>query len=420
MSLFIDIHELVTDGSVWLAIIAINMTIIGLTSLAESKSVIGIDYGQYLIKSYKVFFDVKIYHLLVIFALVNIVSLFSMFTTIYVVRVINLVVLMLSLAFAIYYFFAYILIKNPRVKNQIYINELLGIYYDSNDRTNFEADVITEMSNGFRTDKRLSSNLISYFDKYNTESREVFGDIFGPKSVIYERTKSMKKHWLKNYNVDAFNYNSNKGGVHISHEFFQLYRYSDLQDKWLIEILSIFNKEYSADFKESRIDNVIRVLAHVNRFGFSDNLYGYKFLEYLSAYIYDALQVKTSVENKVFIENRKEKEMFLLNELFIYIMTTLDTRSDPIFYNSSLEVCKRLIVDEQFSNYCDRNDKLELIIKTSKIMKGVFIERFISELVCNYMSSNIEDKYDLKKIKLLINVEDENDPIQDIRRELYL
>jgi len=46
MEQFINISELVNDGSVWLAIIAINMTIIGLTSLAESKNIIGIDYDE--------------------------------------------------------------------------------------------------------------------------------------------------------------------------------------------------------------------------------------------------------------------------------------------------------------------------------------------------------------------------------------
>ncbi|MGF1848610.1 hypothetical protein [Vibrio lentus] len=419
MDLFIDTYGLVTDGSVWLAIIAINMTIIGLTSLAESKSVIGIDYGQYLIKSYKIFFDAKIYHLLVIFALINITSLFSMFTTIYFVRVVNLIVLMLSLAFAIYYFFAYILIKNPRVKNQIYMDELLGIYYDSNNRTNFEADIITEMSNGWRTDKRISSNLISYFDKYNTESRVAFGEIFGPKSVIYERNKTMQKYWVKNYNINAFNYNSNKGGVHISHEFFQLYRYSELQEKWLLEILSLFNKEYSANFKESRMDNVIRVLAHVNRFGSCDNLYGYKFLEYLSLYIYDALEVQASPVQKGSIDNRKEKEKFLLNELFIYIMTTLESRGDPLFYKASVEACKCLIIKDKFNKYCNCNDKIELLINTSKRMKGDFLETFISEVVYNYTSSNIEVKYDLNEIKLLINIKEENDSIQDVKRELY-
>ncbi|GAD88686.1 hypothetical protein VHA01S_008_00810 [Vibrio halioticoli NBRC 102217] len=419
MDLFIDIHELVTDGSVWLAIIAINMTIIGLTSLAESKSVIGIDYGQYLIKSYKVFFNVKIYHLLVIFALINIISLFSMFTTNYSVRVINLIILMLSLAFAIYYFFAYILIKNPRVNKQIYMDELLGIYYDSNDKTNFEADIITEMNNGWRTDKRISSNLISYFDKYNAESRAVFGEIFGPKSVVYAQNKTMKKYWLKNYNVNAFNYNSNSGGVHISHEFFQLYRYSELQEKWLLEILSLFNKEYSSTFKESRIDNIIRILAHINRFGRCDNLYGYKFLEYLSAYIYDAMEVQFSVDQKDSIKNRKAKELFLMNELFLYVMNTLETRSDSLFYNASVDLCKLLITDSKFNHYSDSNDKIELIINISRLMKSDCIKNFISEVVYNYTLSNIEFKYDLNEIKSLINIKKKNDSIQAIKQELY-
>ncbi|MFS1438717.1 hypothetical protein [Shewanella sp. 10N.286.48.A6] len=419
MNSFIDIHELVTDGSVWLAIIAINMTIIGLTSLAESKSVIGIDYGQYLIKSYKTFFGVKIYHLLVIFALINIVSLFSMFTTVYSVRVANLVILILSLAFAIYYFFSYVLIKNPRVKKQIYMDELLGIYYDSNDKTNFKADVITGMCNGWRTEKRISSNLISYFDKYNSESRDVFCKIFSPTSVIYSRSNAVKRYWLKNYNLNAFNYKSDSGGVHISHEFFQMYRYSELQEKWLLEVLNLFNKEYSANFKESRVDNIIRVLAHVNRFGRCDNLYGYKFLEYLSIYVCDALEVLVSVDQEDFGKVRREKEAFLLQEFFLYIMNTLETRSDPLFHNVAVEVCKKLIVNSKYNRYFDCNDKINLIINSSKGMKGDFIEGFISEVVYNYISSGVEVKYSLNELKSLISVKDEDDAIQKIKHELY-
>lgn len=41
------------DNSLILAIIAINMTIIGLTSLADAKTVIGVNYGDFLIRKFK-------------------------------------------------------------------------------------------------------------------------------------------------------------------------------------------------------------------------------------------------------------------------------------------------------------------------------------------------------------------------------
>ncbi|WP_165976170.1 hypothetical protein [Bacillus salipaludis] len=45
MKAIIDFNRIINDVSLIMAIIAINMTIIGLTSLAETKKIIGVDYG---------------------------------------------------------------------------------------------------------------------------------------------------------------------------------------------------------------------------------------------------------------------------------------------------------------------------------------------------------------------------------------
>ena len=38
----------------WVALIALNMTLIGLSSLAGKRSVIGVEYGKFLLDRYKV------------------------------------------------------------------------------------------------------------------------------------------------------------------------------------------------------------------------------------------------------------------------------------------------------------------------------------------------------------------------------
>ncbi len=80
------------------------MTVIGLTSLAESKSVIGIEYGKFLIKRYKVFNLIKIYYLLIVFATINIISVLALFfeNNVLITRV--FIILSISLIFGIYYF----------------------------------------------------------------------------------------------------------------------------------------------------------------------------------------------------------------------------------------------------------------------------------------------------------------------------
>ena len=180
---FINLKDTIFDNSLIIAIIAINMTIIGLTSLAETKRIIGVDYGKFLVKKYRIFNKVRIYELLIVFAIVNMTSLFLMFLQYYEFRIINFLLLMVSLIFAIYYFFAYIISENRLVKKQIYEDELLGLYYENDNYHHQEADVLTEMSGGSRTSRKLSTNVIGYFNTYNSESQRAFEEIFG--SLIF-------------------------------------------------------------------------------------------------------------------------------------------------------------------------------------------------------------------------------------------
>lgn len=55
--------SIIFDNGLIISIIAINMTVIGLTSLAEMKNIIGIDYGKFLLRKYKIFGFIRVYHL---------------------------------------------------------------------------------------------------------------------------------------------------------------------------------------------------------------------------------------------------------------------------------------------------------------------------------------------------------------------
>jgi hypothetical protein len=148
------------------------------------------------------------------------------------------------LVFAIYYFFAYIISENRRVKKQIYEDELLGLYYES-DSDSFkhqEADVLTKMSSGSRTSKKLSSNIISYFDTYNSDSQHAFSEVFGKDSIIYDYSKKTRKKIKKKYGTSPYIYRKHANGIYdISYEYFQLFRSSEQQFKWTLEILRIFD-----------------------------------------------------------------------------------------------------------------------------------------------------------------------------------
>ncbi|MFA1642604.1 hypothetical protein AB5N96_07045 [Chryseomicrobium imtechense] len=123
-----DLGRLATDANILFAIIAINMTVIGLTSLAESKNIIGVDYGKFLLRKYKIGGYIRIYYLLILFAVINLSSIFMVIVDDQGLRIIHFFVLMTSLVFAIYYFFSFIIVENRAVKRQIIMQEILGHY----------------------------------------------------------------------------------------------------------------------------------------------------------------------------------------------------------------------------------------------------------------------------------------------------
>jgi len=108
-----------------------------------------------------------------------------MFINVPVISKVNLSFLIASLLFAIYYFFAFILVENKRIVKQIYIKELLGLYCDSSDNEHFYVDNLVGMASRARTTNKLSTSIIDYFSDYNENTINAFKKKFGPNSNIF-------------------------------------------------------------------------------------------------------------------------------------------------------------------------------------------------------------------------------------------
>lgn len=361
MNNLFSFDNLISDGAIWLALITINMTIIGLTSLAETKRVIGVDYGKFLIRKYRVGGCVRIYYLLVVFAIINVISLFSMFVQIDWFKLVNFAVLILSSIFAIYYFFNFILVENRGVKRQIFMDEVLGMYYKSDDVTTFYPDLLTNMKNGWRTQKKISSYLVHFFNRFNTDTQIAFEELFGPHSILYDNSKKVINYWNKKFKLVPFDYSADCGLNHISHEFFQMYRASDMQDKWILEILYLFNKSYTDSHKEMRIDNLLRVLAHLNKFGKSENLYKYKFLENLMPYIHSAFCLDDKNVD-IDIPKRKEKELFVVEQICEFIMVSNENYYDKNFEQWGCKLLSEIVIGENFNCFTTDVERLQVIL----------------------------------------------------------
>lgn len=381
MNELINFKDIIFDNSLIMAIIAINMTIIGLTSLAESKSIIGIDYGKFLVGKYKVLNIVKIYHLLILFAIINVSSLFLMFVQSIPFRVGNIAVLILSLIFAIFYFFAYIITENKWVRKQIYEQELLGLYYSSNEVTTFKVDFLVNIRDGSRTHKKLSGNIISFFDKVNSDTQLAFEEIFGPKSILYTTSPKVIKKRTKKFGNPPYIYRSNVTKVihDISFEFFQLFRFSTHQDKWALEVLRLFEGEHNG-FDSMRLYNFARVITQVNVFGFAEPIYKYKFLEYMINHYYKAVSM-TREEQHIWKSDLhiREVELHTLQELYSYIASTINTKDEVAFKNASMSVLKNIILRNKYAGILSDEELvyslLDIVLETeNKFMKQAFTE----------------------------------------------
>ena len=358
-------NDIITNSEIWLGIVALNMTVIGLTSLAEKRLVIGVEYGKYLIDKFHVHHVMRLYHLIVAFAIVNAISLIFMWCGGFsILRKIIFLLLIASTWGLIYYFLEYILRVNRKVKDEIYKNEILGMYIKSSKPCNFEGDRIVGIMPGDRTEKKISSNVQSYFNEFNDETIHSFDELFGPASIIYQRNSDVLYHW-KQLNVgephDYAVYDDNErdtGLYHISWEFFQMYRFSELQDKWLLEILNIFNKQYADPYPLLRLYNVARVLGQINKVGFVERLYHYKFLDYLTPFIIEALETSNNASKR-----RQSVEDYTLRQLAYYIFTSLSYKREHNFYDSAKKTLTQLLSIQEFRGTVGISQRMKIFEK---------------------------------------------------------
>lgn len=420
---FINGQKVIYDSSLIMAIIAINMTIIGLTSLAEFKRVIGIDYGNFLIKKFRLLFGVKIYHLLVIFAVVNVSSLFFMFIDNGIFRLSNFLLLVLSLIFAIYYFFSFIIVENNSVRKQIYQAELEGLYYDSDNTNHQEADKLTEMSSGSSRHKKVSSNLIEFFNTYNYDTQVAFRDVFGPDSILYDHTKKRFSRYKKQYNLKPYDYRKESENLaDISYEFFQFFRYSDLQDKWAIEMLRLMDgdRQHIQRFSKLRLYNFARLLTQINLFVRSGNIYKYKFLEYLKRYYYQAVKVddKKTLSHS---EKVKEVEMYTYRQLLILIFRNIETK-DELYYQYGQNWIIELVKDDSYKGLLSKHDFISILLDKALEIANEEIEQVFAEALTAYYQQideeEIPDDLKLNAIKNRIEESHRSKTTQfEIKRE---
>lgn len=366
----------------WLALIALIITVIGLTSLAEKRTVIGVDYGKYLMDEYRIFGIVRVFHILIGIAIINAVALVVMLHNFpVIIEFVVFVLLILSAWFVLVYLFSYVLRIHPKVKREIYKKQILGLYVNSNTECNFEGDRVVGMHGGDRTPKKISSNVQSYFNLYNEETIVSFVELFGPKSPVYSRTKHNISYWKKMGFGEPHDYSISEDKSvlplnHISWEFFQMYRFSDIQDRWLLEILNLFNGDYANQYPRLRLYNVARILGQINRVGFVEGLWKYKFLDYFMPFIIKALD---SSKDKN-CEERVPAEEYLHMQLALYLQKVFSNYHTQMFEESTAKAFNMLLSIEHFCGVIPIQKRIQIYLKGAT---GDY-KKILDEAISNY------------------------------------
>ena len=357
------LNEIISKVEVWVAMVALNLTIVGLSSLAEKRCVIGLEYGRYLLDKYKICGLVRLYYLLVFVAVVDVVSIVAIWVSfIPVVTIAIFGLLSFSTGIVIFFLFAYVLRVHDGVKRQIYKDEVQGLYNNNNKACNFYGDILVGMRNGDRTSKKLSSNVLRFFDQYNGDTIGAFCELFGPESVVYDRYSLPSGGESHDYAV--YENERDTGVRHISWEFFQMFRYSELQERWILEILRLFNGGYADRFPRLRIYNVARVLGQINRVGFSEGLYRYKFLDYLFPYVRDALKLDGDhcVDNK----RRIDLEKYLFEQLAIFMSDTMKNHPGEPYRESVEKVLRGLLLPGAYVGTLSHGERVSILTLNGK------------------------------------------------------
>lgn len=302
----------------------------------KNQTVINTKYHLCL-RRYKTIIGLNIYHLHMMLLMMSMISALKPRPIIPIV----------SILWSVYFFIRYIYRVHPHVKIQHYQRELCGIYYASDEVSDSKSDLVTNMSNGSVSDKQLSKDLIEYF---NDDHQEAFEEIFGPDSFLYDQHPKYKRFWKKQYHHLPYDYTAEYGLNHISHEFFKLFIDLKLQKKWSLKILELFNGDYTRGFSDQKIDNLIRVLSHINDDGKDEALYTSEFLMDLTPYIIESIRHRPREQMKFY---RDVKEGYLLNQLFQFIGYTLKKNNEYSFYQAAVHLNNCLYDDKGYIGQCD-------------------------------------------------------------------
>ena len=381
------------DKALIVALIAINLTLLGLTTLAEAKKVLGVDYGKFLINKATLFLRVKYKHVIAIFTGINIIGVIAIFYThIEIVLIITSVLISLSTILLLIYFVSSVLYINKRVRREIYLYTLSGLYSSKFDELDTNSlDYLLDINPGSQTDKTVVSDVYNYFNEDSFTVLESFEAVFGPKSFLYhykDHERKISYFWDKHFinkdlplkELKPYHYRNINNNYDVTHEFFLMYRYSKLQSIWAKKVYELTK---NGNYNIITYSNLLRITKNTVNYLNDDLIKSFDFIKFITAeYISNVksnlnITLKNSGEEfdfnkleRIFLEDYTE----LINTSLIYLI-------DGNKYEEANKITQQLKLLVNEKTFLNEEVKRELVtnwFRDAKEINSNFNEEIIS------------------------------------------
>ena len=159
-----------------------------------------------------------------------------------------------------------------------------------------------------------------------------------------------------------------------------------------MEILVLFNDKYAAGSPGMKLNNLVRLFFHINTFRKTENMFGYRVMDYLFKYVKDVYNCKCDASCE-----RLEKEEYLLSH----------------FCN--------LLAMAGIENHITRNTMLTIMLKESAQYDNVQVEKLVTYAFNLYLNlSEVTPMMSLEDARAIVDkAREETQPGSVSRTELF-
>lgn len=214
----------------------------------------------------------------------------------------------------------------------------------------------------------LSTNVISYFNEYNSDTINDFAQVFGPNSILYPQThpeKAKIEHYYNEHYPLQVDYETDekespcdytitidgKVGKYVSMELLDLIKGSKIPDRWVDEVFRLFS-EANRDFGHNVNALNFAIIMHC----LAADMF------YLASYLAQTHIVKMLYYQMIdSYPDSNMREYEILDNFFIFLFNSLLENQDPSF-RRFVDYCIIQFVKKDKPKFYDTYAALKIVV----------------------------------------------------------